>query len=158
MARKAGLFGTNEDEAALIDQFAESWLEIVTKGRPVRLLKEANSENHEEELSKYLETTVKPILAKHEVALAKNGTGYYVGDKVIHFFRSFWTLSFPIYIDASCLYKLSLADVQARIAISHINSVQMIVEQSYPHIWKLYQNVSSLDAVKIEATRFPPRK
>jgi hypothetical protein len=92
------------------------------------------------------------------VALAKNGTGYYVGDKVIHFFRSFWTLSFPIYIDASCLYKLSLADVQARIAISHINSVQMIVEQSYPHIWKLYQNVSSLDAVKIEATRFPPRK
>jgi hypothetical protein len=89
LARKAGLFGTNEDEAALIDQFAESWLEIVTKGRPVRLLKEANSENHEEELSKYLETTVKPILAKHEVALAKNGTGYYVGDKVIHFFRSF---------------------------------------------------------------------
>jgi hypothetical protein len=82
LARKAGLFGSTEEETALIDQFVESWLEIVNKARGIRLLKQSDPEKYAEEHSKFVEITVKPILARHEEALAKNGTGHYIGDKV----------------------------------------------------------------------------
>lgn len=82
LARKAGLLGTSEDETALIDQFYESWCEIVAKGLPVLRLKSSEPEKFAQDLATYQETVVNPLLAKHEEALAKNGTGYYVGSKV----------------------------------------------------------------------------
>ncbi|CAO3678102.1 unnamed protein product [Umbelopsis ramanniana] len=107
LARKAGLLGTSEDETALIDQFYESWY-----------------------LATYQETVVNPLLAKHEEALAKNGTGYYVGN------------------------KLSLADLHATAITTGLGSL-VNVEGVYPNLWKLVQNVRSVDAVKAEVERFP---
>jgi glutathione S-transferase len=82
LARKAGLFGTSEDETALIDQFYDSWCEIIAKGFPIVRLKSSEPEKYTEQLKNYQETVVAPILTKHEEALQKNGTGYYVGGKV----------------------------------------------------------------------------
>jgi hypothetical protein len=81
LARKAALFGANDDEAALIDQFYESWREITAK-HPGRGQQESDAEKSAERFAKYVETVVKPILTKHEEAISKNGTGYYVGNKV----------------------------------------------------------------------------
>ncbi|OZJ04684.1 hypothetical protein BZG36_02541 [Bifiguratus adelaidae] len=137
LARKAGLFGGNEDEAALVDQFYESWNEIVTKRRPIRQIKDSNPEKYAEDYPNYIETIVKPILAKHEQHLAKSGSNYYVGDKI------------------------SLVDVAASVVIAtQINNSgnAEITEHTYPHLWQLYQKVSSLDAVKAEASRFSVKK
>lgn len=82
LARKVGLLGSNEEETALIEQFYESWCEIVTKGIPVFRMKSNDPEKFDQALATYQETVVNPLLTKHEEALAKNGTGYYVGDKV----------------------------------------------------------------------------
>jgi hypothetical protein len=56
------------------------------------------------------------------------------------------------------LSQLSLADVQATVVINIINGDGLVSEQTYPHLWKLHQNVSSLDAVKAEIARFPLKK
>ncbi|KAI9280856.1 hypothetical protein BC943DRAFT_330441 [Umbelopsis sp. AD052] len=130
IARKAGLFGTSEEETALIDQFYESWSEIIAKGIPVMRLKSNEPEKYTEALANYHETVVGPILAKHEEALQKNGTGYYVGN------------------------KLSLVDVHATAIITGLGSL-IGDKTSYPHLFKLVQNVSSLDTVKAEIERFP---
>ncbi|KAI8577394.1 hypothetical protein K450DRAFT_252230 [Umbelopsis ramanniana AG] len=132
IARKAGLYGSSEDETALIDQFYESWTEIIAKGLPVMRLKGSEPEKYTEQLAIYHETVVGPILAKHEEALQKNGTGYYVGS------------------------KLSLVDVHATAIVTGLGSL-VGDESSYPHLWKLAQNVRSLDAVKAEVERFPIR-
>ncbi|CAO3685708.1 unnamed protein product [Umbelopsis ramanniana] len=130
LARKAGLLGTSEDETALIDQFYESWCEIVSKGLPVLRLKSSEPEKFAQDLATYQETVVNPLLAKHEEALVKNGTGYYVGN------------------------KLSLADLHAAAISTGISSL-VKVEGVYPNLWKLVQNVRSVDAVKAEVERFP---
>jgi hypothetical protein len=39
-------------------------------------------EQYDKVLNNLLQNEFKPIMTKHEEALAKNGTGFYVGDKV----------------------------------------------------------------------------
>jgi glutathione S-transferase len=54
---------------------------------------------------------------------------------------------------------LSLADIIALVAVTHINDHNVeITEESYPHIYKLYQKVSALEAVEAELTRFSQKK
>jgi glutathione S-transferase len=129
VARKAGLFGSNEDEAAHIDQFYESFGEIVSKANPIRKLRETEPEKYAEQIAIFKETVVTPILIKHEEALRKNGTGYYVGD------------------------KLSLVDVHVACSLTAFGHL-LAIEENYPHLWKLTQKVRSLDAVKAEVERF----
>ncbi|KAI8575181.1 hypothetical protein K450DRAFT_262917 [Umbelopsis ramanniana AG] len=131
VARKSsiGLLGSNEDEAALIDQYYESWGEIVAKGGRTRRLRELEPEKYAEQFEIFKETVANPILIKHEEALIKNGTGYYVGD------------------------KLSLVDVHATCLITAFGPL-LSIEENYPHLWKLVQNVRSLEAVKTEVERF----
>jgi glutathione S-transferase len=82
LARKANLHGDNEEEAAVIDQFASNWIDLLFKGRPARNLKDSNPEQYNVEYPKYLDTELKPALNKHEEYLATSASGYYVGDKV----------------------------------------------------------------------------
>jgi hypothetical protein len=79
-----GIMGTNPHETALIDQFCESWGEIHTKYWPLTFKwnKLLSEEQIQKELSDLRENVIIPILTKHEEALARNGTGFYVGDKV----------------------------------------------------------------------------
>lgn len=84
LAHQFGWFGSNPHETAHIDMYCESWSEIHQKYWPLtwkwnKLLPE---ETIEKELSDLRTNVIIPILTKHEEALAKNGTGYYVGDKV----------------------------------------------------------------------------
>lgn len=129
VARKSGLYGSNEEEAALIDQFYESWSEIVAKGAAVRRLRETDPEKYTEQFEIFKDTVAHPILKKHDEALSKNATGYYVGD------------------------KLSLVDVHATCLITSVGSL-LAVEENFPHLWELAQKVRSLDAVKAEVERF----
>lgn len=84
LAGPQGLMGSNAKETALIDQFCESWEEIHKKYWPV--IYHYNNVLSEEQINKLIsdlrEEIIIPILTKHEQALAKNGTGFYVGDKV----------------------------------------------------------------------------
>jgi glutathione S-transferase len=88
LASQHGWFGSNPHETAHIDMYCESWSELYQKYIPLigngmyrwnRLL---SQETIDKELLDLSETVIIPILTKHEEALAKNGTGYYVGDKV----------------------------------------------------------------------------
>lgn len=84
LARKIGIFGTNEHETALVDQFCCSWDEMHEKYWPL-LTQWKNlltPEQYDKVLNNLLQNEFKPIMTKHEEALAKNGTGFYVGDKV----------------------------------------------------------------------------
>lgn len=128
LARKSGLYGSNEEEAALIDQFYDSWSEIVAKGAAIRRLREIVPERYDEQFAIFKDTVARPILTKHDEALSKSG--YYVGG------------------------KLSLVDVHATCLITTVGAL-LDVEENYPHLWKLVQKVRSLDAVKAEVERFP---
>lgn len=130
LARKSGLYGSNEEEAALIDQFYESWTEIAGKFAAIRRLRESDPERYAEQFEIYKDTVAHPILKKHDEALSKSGTGYYVGG------------------------KLSLVDVHATCLISMVGAL-FGVEENFPHLWKLAKKVRSLDAVKAEVERFP---
>ncbi|KAI9284725.1 hypothetical protein BC943DRAFT_361064 [Umbelopsis sp. AD052] len=131
LARKSGLglLGSNEDEAALIDQYYESWGEIVAKGGRIRRLRDLEPEKYAEQFETFKETVAIPILLRHEEALIKNGTGYYVGD------------------------KLSLVDVHATCLITAFGPL-LSIEEKYPHLWKLAENVRSLEPVKAEVERY----
>ena len=64
--------------------YYESWNEIQLKYNLVlfRLVKLVPTDLVDKEKENWRDTILLPILTKHEEALAKNGTGYYVGDKV----------------------------------------------------------------------------
>ncbi|KAG2184557.1 hypothetical protein INT43_000466 [Umbelopsis isabellina] len=131
IARKAKLHGDTEEESALIDQFYSSWYSTVVSGRQSRNLRESNPEQYKVEYSKYLEKELRPTLAKHEQHLASTSSGYYVGN------------------------KLSFVDIATKMAVDRINSHEVeITEQAYPHIYKLVQEVSELEVVKEQLSRF----
>jgi glutathione S-transferase len=85
LARKMDILGKTDHEMALVEQFCFSWEELHEKYWPLlygwkNLL---TPEQYDETLQKVLHEQIKPIVMKHEEALAKNGTGFYVGDNVI---------------------------------------------------------------------------
>jgi glutathione S-transferase len=85
LAKKYGYLGTEPHETALIDMYYESWCEIEKKYTLVitnKLQSLLSTEMVEKEKANWSDKVLLPILSKHEEALAKNGTGYYVGDKV----------------------------------------------------------------------------
>jgi hypothetical protein len=79
-----GIFGTTEQETALVDQFCCSWEEMHEKYWPNmdRLKPLLTQEQYDKAMNDIREKEIKPVLDKHEEALAKNGTGFYVGNKV----------------------------------------------------------------------------
>lgn len=79
-----GILGETEHEMALVEQFCFSWEELHDKFWPLfsRWKKILTSEQFDETMKDILHNEIKPVVAKHEAALAKNGTGFYVGDKV----------------------------------------------------------------------------
>lgn len=80
------IVGETEHEVAQVEQYCCSWEELHNKYWPlVSDWKEIlTPEQFDKCLKKLLETELKPIMTKHEEALAKNGTGFYVGDKVTY--------------------------------------------------------------------------
>ncbi|KAK9765483.1 hypothetical protein K7432_006168 [Basidiobolus ranarum] len=79
LARKFGLLGSNEQEAALIDSFMEGWAAIMSTMQQIRKgateeVKEAGKIN--------LEAALKHVTEYHEKQLIKNANGYYVGSKL----------------------------------------------------------------------------
>ncbi|KAL6048725.1 Glutathione S-transferase P [Balamuthia mandrillaris] len=80
LANKHGFNGTNEIEAALIDQFSEGVGEFATAGLKVIFAPEGA--NKAELLAKFLSEDLPKWLGHFDRALAKNGTGFFVGDKV----------------------------------------------------------------------------
>ncbi|KAG2184559.1 hypothetical protein INT43_000468 [Umbelopsis isabellina] len=134
IARKANFYSDNEEEAALIDQFASNLTDIVVKGFRARSLKTSDPEQYKVEYEKYRDNEFKPAFDKHEQHLAKSASGYYVGD------------------------RLTLADVFAVFAIALINQNNVeISEETYPHMNKLYQKIAALEPVKAELNRFPKK-
>jgi glutathione S-transferase len=84
LGRKMDILGKTDHEIALIEQFCFSWEELHEKFWPLfgRWKKILTSEQFDETLQDILHNEIKPVIMKHEEALAKNGTGFYVGDKV----------------------------------------------------------------------------
>ncbi|KAK9712891.1 Glutathione S-transferase [Basidiobolus ranarum] len=79
LARKFGLLGSNEQEAALIDSFGEGWSSLINTMAKARFgstdaIKEAAEAN--------FVTIASEIIQYHEKQLEKNGNGYYVGSKL----------------------------------------------------------------------------
>lgn len=134
IARKTNMYSDNVEEAALMDQFASNLTDVLVKGFRARTLKTSDPEQYKVEYEKYRDTEFKIAFDKHEQHLAKSASGYYVGD------------------------KLSLADVYAVFAVTLINENNVeITEETYPHIYKLYQKVSALEPIKAELNRFPKK-
>lgn len=84
LANQHGYLGNHPHQSALIDMYYESWNEIQLKYNLVmsKLAKLVSTDLVDKEKENWRDTILLPILTKHEEALAKNGTGYYVGDKV----------------------------------------------------------------------------
>lgn len=85
-----GIVGKTEHEMALVDQFCFSWEELHEKYWPLlyEWKKLLTTEQFNETLGKVLQEQIKPIVMKHEKALATNGSGFYVGDKVRSVYES----------------------------------------------------------------------
>jgi glutathione S-transferase len=84
LAKQYGYMGNHPHESALIDMYYESWNEIQLKYNLLmfKLVKLVSTDLIDKETENWRDTIFLLILTKHEEALAKNGTGYYVGDKV----------------------------------------------------------------------------
>lgn len=107
LARKIGILGNTEHEMALVEQFCYSWEELHEKFWPLfgRWKKLLTPEQFDETMKDILHNEIKPVVVKHEEALAKNGTGFYVGDKVSSYWKAIPPL-FPIYLSMkSPLYR-----------------------------------------------------
>ncbi|CAM0138633.1 unnamed protein product [Umbelopsis sp. WA50703] len=81
-------------------------------------------------MSDLREKSMIPILTKHEQALAKNGTGFYVGD------------------------KMSLADVVAAVSLPRFDYNNELTKETHPHLFALYENLSTYKAFQTLETRF----
>ncbi|ORX81416.1 hypothetical protein K493DRAFT_411977 [Basidiobolus meristosporus CBS 931.73] len=79
LARKFGLVGANEREAALIDSYAEGWATLINYLVQIRF---AKTEEAKEAATQSYKTTATEIINYHGSQLSKNGNGFYVGDKL----------------------------------------------------------------------------
>ncbi|GAB5585237.1 hypothetical protein Unana1_00137 [Umbelopsis nana] len=136
LAHQFGWFGSNPHETAHIDMYCESWGEIHQKYWPLtwkwnKLLPE---ETIEKELSDLRTNVIIPILTKHEEALAKNGTGYYVGDKI------------------------SLADILAAVSLPLLNYKDAVTKETHPHLFALCDKLNASETFQAQKKReFPKR-
>ncbi|KAM3581031.1 hypothetical protein VKS41_006477 [Umbelopsis sp. WA50703] len=137
-----GLMGSNVKETALIDQFYESWEEIRKKyWSPIYQLKNVLSEEQfNKQMSDLREQTIIPILTKHDQALAKNGTGFYVGDKISL---------------ADVTAAALLADVVAAVSPPHFDCNNKLTKETHPHLFALYEHLSTHKIFQTHEVCFP---
>ncbi|OZJ04685.1 hypothetical protein BZG36_02540 [Bifiguratus adelaidae] len=87
----------------------------------------------EKELNNVVYNEIKPVIDKHEQALAKNGTGFYVGD------------------------KMTLADIHATISVPLLNHKGILMsKETHPHLFALHDKLSANETFQAEAKRYPP--
>ncbi|KAG2184558.1 hypothetical protein INT43_000467 [Umbelopsis isabellina] len=100
---------------ALIDQFCFSWEELHEKYWPLLYgwKKLLTTEQFNETLHKVLHEQIKPIVMKHEETPAKNGSDFYVGD------------------------KMTLADIHATISVPFLNYDHLFTKEAVPKIYLL---------------------
>ncbi|ORX98790.1 glutathione S-transferase [Basidiobolus meristosporus CBS 931.73] len=79
LARKFGLLGSNEDEAALIDSFCEGWATLINA---MVACKFGKTEAAKEAGKSSFDRASQDILEYHEKQLAKNGNGLYFGTQL----------------------------------------------------------------------------
>ena len=77
---RSGLAGSNDWEAAKIDELNDGFMDIRSKMRVWRMEKD---EGKKKELrDQFITETLKPNLERYTHFLQANGTGYFVGSKV----------------------------------------------------------------------------
>ncbi|KAJ2962475.1 hypothetical protein NQZ79_g2425 [Umbelopsis isabellina] len=132
LAEKSGLMGSNAKETALISQFYESWGEIHQKYWPLTYqFKDMLSEEQiDKQMSDLREKIIVPILTKHDQALAKNPSGFYVGD------------------------KMSLADVAAAASLPLFDYKNEVTKATHPHLFALHEKLSTHKAFEAQEARF----
>ncbi|KAK9717735.1 hypothetical protein K7432_005955 [Basidiobolus ranarum] len=79
LARKFGLVGADEREAALIDSFAEGWGTLIDAMIQIRY---GSTDEAKEAGKASFKSSSAEIIQYHEKQLKKNGNGYYVGSKL----------------------------------------------------------------------------
>ncbi|KAJ2962183.1 hypothetical protein NQZ79_g2708 [Umbelopsis isabellina] len=122
LGRKIGVMGKTDHEMALVEQFCCSWEELHERYWPLSLHKE-------------LYEAIKPIVMKHEEALAKNGSGFYVGD------------------------KMTVADMHAAISIPLLNhGGDLFTKEEMPNLFALHDKVMANEALNSEFHRYPLKK
>ncbi|KAI8577393.1 hypothetical protein K450DRAFT_252225 [Umbelopsis ramanniana AG] len=134
LARKMNIVGETEHEVALVEQYCCSWEELHDKYWPLvsDWKKILTPEQFDNRLKNLLETEIKPIMTKHEEALAKNGTGFYVGD------------------------KMTLADIHATISLPLLNiDGNLVSKETHPNLFALQEKLSANEIFQSEAKRFP---
>ncbi|CAM0135782.1 unnamed protein product [Umbelopsis sp. WA50703] len=137
LARKMDILGKTEHEMALVEQFCFSWEELHERYWPLvdgwkNLL---TPEQFDKTLQKVLHEQIKPIVMKHEEALAKNGTGFYVGD------------------------KMTVADIHATISIPLLNHGEnLFTKESFPNLFALHDKLMANEIIYKEFHRYTLNK
>ncbi|KAL6067596.1 Glutathione S-transferase P [Balamuthia mandrillaris] len=123
LAKKHGFNGANETEAALIDQFSEGVVDFGSVSISVVFAPEGSKAQL---LVKLLSEDLPKWLGYFERALAKSGTGYFVGDKV------------------------SYADLQLFIALNLVFTLEGTREifEGFPHVKAAHEKVANLPKIK----------
>ncbi|KAL6045832.1 Glutathione S-transferase P [Balamuthia mandrillaris] len=123
LAKKHGFNGANETEAALIDQFNEGVVDFGSTGIKAIFAPEASKA---ELLAKFLSEDLPKWLGHFERAFAKNGTGFFVGDKVS-------------YADVHLFVSLDL--------VFRLEGAREVFE-GFSHVKAAYEKVASLPKIK----------
>ncbi|KAJ2962240.1 hypothetical protein NQZ79_g2703 [Umbelopsis isabellina] len=133
LGRKMDIMGKTDHEMALVDQFCFSWEELHEKYWPLlyEWKKLLTTEQFDETLRKVLHEQIKPIVRKHEEALARNGTGFYVGD------------------------KMTLADIHATISVPFLNHDDLFTKELFPNLFALHEKLMDNEAIRKEFHRYP---
>ncbi|KAJ2962239.1 hypothetical protein NQZ79_g2706 [Umbelopsis isabellina] len=134
LARKIGILGNTEHEMALVEQFCYSWEELHEKFWPLfgRWKKLLTPEQFDETMKDILHNEIKPVVVKHEEALAKNGTGFYVGD------------------------KMTIADIHATISLPLLNhGGDIFPKEAFPNLFALHEKLMANEIIKSEFNRYP---
>ncbi|KAG2184471.1 hypothetical protein INT43_000380 [Umbelopsis isabellina] len=133
LGRKVGIMGQTEHEMALVEQFCSSWEELYEVLFPLvggwkHLL---SPEQYEKSLRQELYEVIKPIVMKHEEALAKNKTGFYVGD------------------------KMTVADFHAAVSMPLLNhGGDLFTKEEMPNLFSLHDKVMAIEVLKSEYDRY----
>ncbi|KAL6049192.1 Glutathione S-transferase P [Balamuthia mandrillaris] len=127
LAQKHGFNGANETEAALIDQFNEGIGEFGLCGGKAVFPPPGEDPSKVAELrGKFLSEDMPKWLGFFERALAKNGTGYFVGENV------------------------SYADLQLLVVLHFLFRMEGVREglENFPRVKATYEKVANLPKVK----------
>jgi len=119
LAKRFGLFGSNDIEAALIDSYMEAFVDL--RSGLMGYMREQDAELKKKKLEDYLSGDVVKYTTLLEQNLAKNneGKGWLVGD------------------------KLSVADVQLYYSYFLISSFQSDVLKNFPLVAGLFERVAA---------------